>query len=190
MECLSARSTGLFRRRRSKGRRVDVESEAFGNLTPMNVLAVDPGFANNGWVVMDYHTLELVDSGVEQFVVPADSDEKTTARIVTWMRRIQESYKPAMFLVEFQGCSMTLRGVEMALLACAQSLGISSKVVYPLTIKSHFASRGLSCRGNKKNKEDAVLLVHQLGYPTVVSHVADSILMCIYLRECANTSTA
>ena len=155
----------------------------------MNILAVDPGFANNGWAVLDYNTLELVDSGVERFVEATASDEKTTQRIVDWMRRIQETHAPMMFLVEFQGCSMTLRGVEMALLACAQTLGIPSKVVYPLTIKSHFSSRGLACRGNKKNKEDAILLVQQLGYLTDVSHVADCILMCIYVRECVNRST-
>lgn len=155
----------------------------------MNVLAVDPGFANNGWAVLDYNTLELVDSGVDRVVEVGASDEVTCGGILAFVRRIQEQHRPIMMLIEFQGCSMLLRGVEMAFLTAAESVGIPAKVIYPLTIKSHFASRGLSCRGNKKNKQDAIVLVQQLGYETAISHVADCILMVIYMRECVNTQT-
>jgi len=154
----------------------------------MNVLAVDPGIINYGWAVVDFETAELVACGVEN-VRRQESDVSTVETIIALLKEIVEKHKPSAFLIENQGQSMLLRGIEMASIAAAQLLGLKTKVVHASTIKSHFKSRGLGFRGNKQNKLDAEELVEGLGYGTLVSHVADCILMCLYMRECVDRNS-
>lgn len=151
----------------------------------MNVLAVDPGIINYGWAVVDYNTAELVDYGVVN-VRKAGDDDSTVEEIATLLKDVVARHKPFMFLIENQGQSMLLRGIELASIAVMKMLGVKTKVVHAITVKTHFQTRGLGCRGNKQNKLDAEALVLGLGYGNLASHVADCILMCIYMRECVD----
>lgn len=142
------------------------------------MLAVDPGFYNYAVAVLDMNTRSLLFSVVACVRKDQDGDVATAENICALLRPICDAWQPSQAVIEHQGMSQVLRGVENATIGCLVALGIPTAVVFPQTIKSHFGT-ALGFHGHKQNKKDAELLVQQLQYGFHVNHVADCILMCL-----------
>lgn len=145
------------------------------------VLAIDPGFLNFGWALVDTRTSELLQSGVEVMRDATDDDVTTADKIVRFVLEFEPA--PTMVVIENQGQSMILRAIELGTIVAFRYAGVPCKVIYAQTIKSHF---NLGCHGNAENKKRAVKKIAELGYGKVVSHVADSILMALYVVDAMN----
>lgn len=147
------------------------------------LLSIDPGLVNFGWTVMDRETRLLVDSGIVRVRNWDDDDVISAQKILALAQTLTDAYPLRLLLIECQGMSQILKGIQQATITAFLALGVPAKIVYPQTIKAHFRSRGLGFRGNRQNKRDAEALVVRLGYDACVSHVADCILMAIYEWE-------
>jgi Holliday junction resolvasome RuvABC endonuclease subunit len=147
------------------------------------IVSIDPGLVNFGWAVVDSNTLELVECGVNRVRRASDGDAQTAVKIVELSQELVQKHSPAAMLIENQGQSLVLKGIQQCAVTAFLMLGVPVHVLYAQTIKAHFRGRGLGFRGNKQNKIDAAELVVRLGYPEVVHHVADCLLMVVYAVE-------
>lgn len=147
------------------------------------VVAIDPGIYNYGWAVLDLDTEELVAHGVHCMKRRGDGDAAIVANIVSAVCTMVQTYAPVAAVVENQGQSMILKGIQQATVAAFCAYGVVSYVIFPQTVKSHFKEIGLGFHGHAQNKLDAEAAMLILGYPKCVHHVADCILMATYWRQ-------
>lgn len=142
------------------------------------MLAIDPGFTNYALAIVDVNTRSLLFSCVHVVRIEGrDGDVRTAENIVALLRAVCRAWSPVHAVIEHQGMSQVLRGIEMASIGCLVTMGIPTTVMFAQTIKAHFAQLGFN--GHKQNKKDAEALVREFNYGWQVNHVADCILMAI-----------
>lgn len=123
------------------------------------------------------NTRSLLFSAVSAVRFDQDGDVTTAERISALLRSVCHAWQPSQAVIEHQGMSQVLRGVENATIGCLVTMGIPTAVIFAQTVKAHFAALGF--RGHRQNKKDAEALVQALNYGYQVNHVADCILMAL-----------
>lgn len=152
--------------------------------TGRHLIAVDPGIVNFAYVILDINTRTAVSGQTLCVRGPHDDDEQSAAKIVGAIRSLVDLWHPEVGCVEFQGLSQITRGIQQATCAAMFAFGVPCTVIYPAQVKGHFA--GLGFRGHAQNKKDAEKLVQEMGYGALENHLADAILLGLYLMETKN----
>lgn len=152
--------------------------------TGRHLIAVDPGIVNFAYAVLDINTRSCVSGQTLCVRAPKDDDEQTAIKIVGAIRGLVDIWKPECGCVEFQGLSQITRGIQQATAAAMVAFDVPCTVVYPAQVKGHFS--GLGFHGHQQNKKDAETLVQTLGYGPLENHLADAILLGLYLIETKN----
>ncbi len=148
------------------------------------MLAVDPGIIHFAYVVLDINTRTALSGNTISVRGSKDDDEQTAIKIVGAIKALVEIWHPEVGCVEFQGLSQITRGIQQATAAAMVAFGVPCTIVYPAQVKGHFA--GLGFRGHEQNKKDAERVVQEMGYGDLENHLADAILLGLYLIETKN----
>ena len=148
------------------------------------MLAVDPGIIHFAYVVLDVNTRAVVCGNTISVRGATDDDEQSAIKIVGAVRALVDIWHPVAGCVEFQALSQITRGIQQATAAAMVAFGVPCSIIYPAQVKGHFA--GLGCHGHAQNKKDAEKLVEQMGYGPLENHLADAILLGLYLLETKN----
>lgn len=148
------------------------------------ILAVDPGIIHFAYVVLDADTLSVVAGHTLSVRCRTDDDEQSAVKIVATIKALVQIWHPIAGCVEFQGLSQITRGIQQATAAAMVAFDVPCSIIYPAQIKGHFV--GLGSRGHAQNKKDAEAVVRAMGYGPLENHLADAILLGLYLIETKN----
>lgn len=145
----------------------------------MNVLGIDPGFANCGWAIVSVGK-EVVEAGVITTTVKLEHDQRI-ARIYDELYRIATTYKVQQIVNErlpynskMQGTSSIVEVIGVIALM-ATRLGVPRIEYSPATAKKTICGNGRA--------EKADVIAHINYRDKLVEHSADAALLALTYLE-------
>lgn len=145
----------------------------------MNVLGIDPGFANCGWAIVNVGR-EVVEAGVITTTVKLEHDQRI-ARIYDELYRIATTYKVQQIVNErlpynskMQGTSSIVEVIGVIALM-ATRLGVPRIEYSPATAKKTICGNG---------RADKIDVIAHINYrDKLVEHSADAALLALTYLE-------